>query len=207
MNISINKALIVVLIILSSFGASAQFNFGLKGGLNVSNFNVNSEQGDPYKDHYESQASFHFGIFGLYDITDKVFVQGEVNYSVKGFKYPENDIIGRSNNDGEVKLNYLSIPLLFGYSLTSKLSVLIGVELNSLLSSKDISELGEAEAIWIETKDFGIAGGIQYDITEKINLSARYVHGLTSQAEVIINPDLATYKNRLLQLSLAYKFK
>src|SRR5438128_10128455 len=99
----------------------SQTRFGVKGGLNISKAkNLTASQQERY--------SFHAGVNFQQAISKKVFFQTELLYSSKGHSFTSDF----ASNNGANRLNYLSIPVLFGYRVHDRLSILFGPELNYL---------------------------------------------------------------------------
>lgn len=189
----------------------AQTNYGIKGGINYTNINFISEQEDIKNNKYK--IDFHVGVFFKKNISERWNFKPELIYSRKGYTL-------ENTSKDKVNLNYINLPIFFEYKVIKKLNIEFGPELGYLISAelkrdkatKDISE------IWDNKFDAGLGLGINYDITKKINLNLRYVHGLISvqkdtQFTVFdsLNDVNTTYDiytlNSTIQLSVNYLFK
>src|SRR6476620_11456259 len=115
------KRIFLVAIAVMAFGFTnaQQTRFGIKGGLNVSTV----VGGDV--DNTKSLVGFHVGGLAEIHVVEKFFIQPELLYSTQGTK-----IDGPFGTDGDVKLNYLNIPVLAKYYfIENKFSVEAGPQL------------------------------------------------------------------------------
>lgn len=194
------KRIILPIITFVVFGfANAQSTkFGVKGGLNISNFTG-------YQEDVKSLAGFHIGGFAEIKVAKKFAIQPEFLFSTQGTTIEGYN--GDSNTT--VKVNYLNIPILAKYYITDAFSVEAGPQIGFLLSAKSRSE--DINDLFKST-DYGLNLGIGYDFTENFALGLRYTIGLSDIADV---PDdsqdypfayNANFKNSNFALSLAYKF-
>ncbi|RKR11158.1 outer membrane protein with beta-barrel domain [Flavobacterium sp. 90] len=187
----------IVACMVFGFANAQSTRFGVKGGLNVSNFTG-------YEQDVKSLIGFHVGGFAEIKVAKKFAVQPEFLYSTQGTTIEGFD--GDSNTT--VKVNYLNIPILGKYYITDAFSVEAGPQIGFLLSAKargeDVSDL-------YKSTDFGFNLGCGYNFTEDISIGARYTIGLTDVNDISDGsqyPDLynANFKNSNFALSLAYKF-
>ncbi|MFH6958653.1 porin family protein [Flavobacterium aquidurense] len=194
------KRIILPIITFMVFGfANAQSTrFGVKGGLNISNFTG-------YQEDVKSLVGFHIGGFAEIKVAKKFAIQPEFLFSTQGTTIEGYN--GDSNTT--VKVNYLNIPILAKYYITDAFSVEAGPQIGFLLSAKSRSE--DINDLFKST-DYGLNLGIGYDFTENFALGLRYTIGLSDIADV---PDdsqdypfayNANFKNSNFALSLAYKF-
>ena len=177
------KRAIVLLVLLSSMaGLQAQtLKFGLKAGANFANLEGNNAEGSTY-------TSFHFGALMEVKVFENLSLQPELVYSSQGTKVDEAAF-------DDINYNYITVPVLAKFYLTkNKLSFEAGPQF-SFLVNENVPDQFEGE-----TFDFGLAGGLGYNITDHFLLQARYVAGLTEANKN------AEVKNRTIQLSLGYRF-
>jgi hypothetical protein len=113
---------IVVAFIGFSLSANAQFNIGVKGGLNVSSFSGLNEMSVNKNDMSESleqssRAGFHLGVNVQYMFTPQIGVESGLFYSRLGAKitskYAENsyDTFFRVEEEITANPSYLQLPL------------------------------------------------------------------------------------------------
>jgi opacity protein-like surface antigen len=192
------KKIILAAIAVMAFGLTnaQQTRFGIKGGLNLSTV----VGGDV--DNTKTLVGFHVGGFAEIHVVEKFFIQPELLFSAQGTKFD-----GDFGNDGDVKLNYLNIPVLAKYYIVDKkFSVEAGPQLGVLLSAKaegtDIKDL-------TRSVDFGFNLGAGYSFTDNLSVNLRYTIGLSPLSDKDIDSENEYYdsaKNSNLALSLAYKF-
>lgn len=148
----------------------SQTRIGLKGGLNIAKAkNLTACPQERY--------SFHAGVNLQKILGKRVFLQPELLYSSKGHSFTSDF----ASHDGANRLNYLSIPILFGYLVDDKLSILFGPEFNYLLKSA----IRYDRVVSNFTKhyprfDTGIDLGTAYKITKKLSAELRYYYGFNT---------------------------
>lgn len=180
-----------------SFANAQETRFGVKGGLNLSNW-----AGGDVRDT-KALVGFHVGGFAEIKIIEKLAIQPELLFSTQGTKIDGGTFLG----DFDVKTNYLNIPVLAKYYIVEKFSVEAGPQLGILLSAKSD---GEDVKDGFKTVDFGFNLGAGYHFTENVSVNLRYTIGLSPLAD---NADIEnegdyydSAKNSVLALSFAYKF-
>ncbi|MFB9110622.1 porin family protein [Flavobacterium gyeonganense] len=202
------------LFMMTSFGVvSAQSStvvgpeFGIKGGVNMSNLYSDSDD----IDDENALWGFNAGIFAAFPIADKVFIQPEILYTTKGAELDYN-VAGVAGTN-KFKLNYIEVPLLVRFNLTENFNVHVGGYASYLVNAKltgegDIEFDDELDADDFERFDAGLSAGVGLDFNP-ISIGLRYNYGLTTigkEREAFGNtytfPDA---KNSNLSLYLAYK--
>ena len=199
------KKIILTVAAVCAFGfANAQeTKFGVKGGINLSNYSGDS-------DDYEGKVGFNVGGFAEIKISDKFAIQPELLFSTQGAKFSE------SGPDFTVtykeNLSYLNIPVMAKYYVADKFSIEAGPQIGFLVAAKGKGEgnftgtnFSESEDIKSDfnTVDFGVNFGLGFDFTEKVSLGFRYNLGLSN-----VIKDSSDFKdaNSVLSLSIGYKF-
>lgn len=192
------KKIILSAIAILAFGFvnAQQTRFGVKGGLNLSNWT-----GGDVEDT-KSLVGFHVGGFAEIKIIEKLAIQPEILFSTQGTK-----IEGGFAGDFDVKTNYLNIPVLAKYYIVEKFSVEAGPQLGVLLSAKlDGEDVKDS----FKSVDLGFNLGAGYNFTDNLSINLRYTIGLSPLADDADIEDEGDYydsaKNSNLALSLAYKF-
>lgn len=190
------KAKIAALFALVFFtqAAMAQLHLGIKGGVNITKVD-----GKAFRDEF--RYGYHLGGFAEIGLGGKLGVQPEVlfnQYQTRADSSFSNVYQNSTNisNYQDVKLNYLSIPVLLNYKLGSLLSlqagpqfgILIDQNQNLLQNGKDAFAKG----------DLSMVGGAQIHIS-KIRLQGRYFVGLNNVSDI---SDQNKWKNQGFQLSL-----
>lgn len=162
----------IILSLLFNFAASAQetndkkHTFGLRAGLNASNFQGKDVASSPYLPEQEIKLNFHLGAFYKFQISNLVSFQSEALFSRKGNDYKS--------------LTYIDIPLLVSINLVSKLSFELGPQMSYLLTAQTVSNEGKKFDSKYEHKSIDVSAvvGVTYAINDKISLGARYNYSL-----------------------------
>jgi hypothetical protein len=208
----------VSFLLISNIKVKAQeIDYGVKAGLNYSNF----ETSNTGRFDFEYKFFYHAGIYAEVSISEKIKIQPELLYSAQGSKVflDESDLIGGTNpgdpvisgSKSELKysFNYLLLPIMLKYNLYKGFFVTGGPQLGYLISSKqefiDNSNSyytnhnfnGDFKKI---TFDFNF--GIGYEFNNGINVNLRYSLGLNN----INKSDFVEYKNSVYQFSIGYSF-
>ena len=178
----------------------SQTRFGVKGGLNIAKAkNLTASPQERY--------SFHAGVNFQQVLGKKFFLQPEVLYSSKGHSFTS-DFAG---SDGANRLNYFSIPVLFGYRVDDKLSMLFGPEFNYLLKSAVRYDLGVTDFTKQYPRfDAGVDLGVAYKIARKLSAELRYYYGFNTLYYTDfggVKHDEIKGANRTFQAGVTYWFR
>lgn len=206
--------LIAVLAICSISMNSQNFSFGVKAGANISNITADSPSPDW---EHSAKTSFHGGLVLQYKFSDKFGIQSEVLYSMQGAEDgfdPYYDV-NFETKDLRLNLEYINVPVLAEYGITSGLNVQLGPQIGFLIypeqeveytymdeERKQNSSLNN----YTKTVDFALAGGLEYNFDMGLFIDARYNLGLTSFSENKGGSVLPDSKNSVLQFSVGYMF-
>lgn len=124
---------VLALLLLSCVTLSAQVNFGLRTGLNLSGFNTSSSQiffGSKSDDGWKPALRMHTGFFLEIPLQDKLLFQPELVFNLKGAASKSSDQI-----DGWTGLGYISAPLLVSYEPNKSIRILAGPEFGYFFKS------------------------------------------------------------------------
>ena len=173
----------------------AQFHIGIKGGANVSKI-----EGKSFKDEF--RYGYHLGGFAEIGLGGKFGIQPEVlfnQYSTtvdSSYKTLYQNVFNPAYQSN-VKLNYLSIPVLLSYKVLGNLLVLqAGPQFGVLLdNNKTLLQNGGTA---FKSGDFSMVGGAQVKIAA-FRFSGRYVVGLNNLNDI---DDRDKWKNEGFQLSV-----
>jgi opacity protein-like surface antigen len=170
----------------------AQFTIGVKAGANITKID-----GRSFSDEF--RYGYNLGGFAIVPVGGRFSIQPEVLFNqVQSRTDSSFSAIYQNafNGSQNVKLNYLSIPLLLNYKLGSFLSLQAGPQFGILLDhSKSLLQNGKNA---FDKGDFSMLGGAQLALG-KIKLSGRYFVGLNNIND-IDNQD--KWKNQGWQLSV-----
>ena len=181
-----------VLFLFLAQASMAQFSIGLKAGANIVKVDGKSFN-DEFKYGYHLGGFANIGIGGRFSIQPEVLFNQYQTKTDSSFKnIYQNALSGAT----DIKLNYLSIPLLLNYKLGSLLSLQAGPMFSVLMDhNKNLLQNGEDA---FKKGDFSMLGGAQISLG-KIKLNGRYVVGLNNIND-IDNQD--KWKSQGFQLSL-----
>jgi hypothetical protein len=201
--------MISVLAVSQAQAQSSSPRVGFKGGLNLSNLYV----GDA--DDENARIGWHAGFYGQLLSTEAFAIQPEVNFSTKGTGISYGRI---DNNSVTVKydtkfiLNYIDIPILAVFKLGEVAEIHAGPYWSYLVSAQIKNKDGDPnnEFNTIDRKnfdnwDYGLVGGIGFNLGKGAQLGARYNYGLNNIAESrAAKALLGSSKNQVAQLYLAF---
>ncbi len=176
---------LLLLLTVSVVGAQEKFlKFGIKGGVNFSNFSGDVEHID-----FKTRSSYHIGALVEMRVFQNLSIQPELLYSVQGAKV-ESDVVGVDDID----FKYLTVPVMAKFYLNDKLGIEAGPQFAFLVDDN------AGESLRSKSFDFSVAGGLFYDFNKSIFIQARYVAGMSEASKD------ADIKNTNIQLSLGFKF-
>ena len=185
-------SLLAVLFVSSSL--IAQFHIGMKGGANITKID-----GYSFKDRFT--YGYHLGGFAEIGLGGKLGIQPEVLFNQYSTTIDSNYNNVHQNvfNPGQrdVKLNYLSIPILINYKLLGNfLSLQAGPQFSVLMKQDKTLLQNGGDAF--KNGDFAMLGGVQLQLSA-IRLSGRYAVGLNNISD-LDNKD--RWKSQGFQVSL-----
>jgi hypothetical protein len=189
------KSILILLAVILSSGAFAQFSWGLKAGASSNNFklenpiNVGAQQ--TIEAAKEASWGFHAGAFVRLSMLG-IMIQPEVVFSMA-----ENNIPVVDAGVEEIrsqKFNKLDVPVLLGVKL-GPVRVMAGPAASVLLSKT--SDLWEDAENCYKSATFGYQAGIGVDLLKKITLDVRYEGGLNNFGdEITIGTETFTLDGR-----------
>ena len=182
-------------------GNAQSFKFGIQAGTN---FAVQSPIGDYYNND-EIRTGLHAGLFGNYSLNERIYLQTELNYDQKGAR----------TGDFKIDYDYLSVPVLFNFSLGKswktplRFNIYTGPYVAFLLNGESEIENSELNEITdlkdnTNTAEFGLITGfgIKYPINKQnIIFDIRLGLGLSPFDKNDNDP-----KNKYIGISLGYEF-
>ncbi len=180
--------------------------FGVKGGVNLSNFN----RGDVGTQNM--RIGFNLGLFTELAVGEHFSIQPELLLSTKGNRatYEVADDIGI---EGEVKSNltYIDIPVLAKVTVGEVLNIHVGPYASYLIGASASTEGTVNGSLDLnrdnfKTWDYGLAAGLGADI-DVVTIGARYNLGLVNVAKsTAAEGILDNSKNSVLQVYVAVGF-
>lgn len=214
----ITKLMVIAIVFGLTTQAFAQ-EFGIRAGLNMSNMLVKDDD-DTYSDDYNSKLGFHVGGTVEFPFSDMFALETGLFVNTKGFKYTEDDIESRSDDEYKMTLNlyYIDIPInakgiydagdvkvfatagpYIGVGLTGKWKYEMGDEEDS----EDVEWGSDEDEDDFTRLDFGVGfgAGVEY---KAFLFGLGYNLGLAN-----ISPykdDGFKINNRVFQVTVGYKF-
>jgi hypothetical protein len=169
------------------------FQAGLKVGANI--FKVD---GKSFKDEFK--FGYHAGGFIQLKLSDKWQLQPEVMWNQFNTKTDTSlGNIYKLSNLKDVKLNYLSVPVLLTYNPTKLISLQAGPQFGILIDkNKGLFDNGK-EAF--KSGDLSMLGGVQLNLGN-IRVSGRYVVGLSNINDI---DNKEKWKNQGFQVSIGMR--
>ncbi|MFM8834631.1 MAG: porin family protein [Cytophagales bacterium] len=195
-NLKMKSALLVCFLCLICASAIAQVSFGVKGGVNFNEM-VYTPVPKGFSIDNNSGIGFHLGFYSSLKIGQNFLFIPELQLSQRGVS------VSSGGSTSNFNIHYLELPLLFSYRL-KKLGLDIGPNISFRISSKvDV----------YEGFDFGLNGGLRFDLTERFFLTGRYYYGLTDISTIEFRDpfnNLLTRtgeRSRSVQFGIGYKIK
>lgn len=190
---------VICLLVLTTTVQAQGVRLGIKAGTNL-----NKIAGQSFNDGFD--LSYHFGGFLEADFNKKWGIQPEVLWSQSTGK-PSNfsNVYSTSVNpllDGnqQIKLDYLSIPLLLRYNIGGILTLNAGPQFSILLKEdKTLLQNGQSA---FKNGDFAMVAGAQLNF-KYLRIYGRYNIGLQNIND-IDNKD--KWKSQQIQLGLGLRF-
>ena len=173
--------------------AQAQgFRLGAKAGANFGKI-------DGKRFNEEFKLGYHLGAFAEIDFGKKFGIQPEVLWQTTRVDTATQIGSAVQFRDKEIKLDYLSIPILLRYNINKLITINAGPHFGILLN-KDDNLLQNGQQAF-KNGDFGMIAGLQLNL-KSLRVYGRYNIGLNNISE-IDNTD--NWKNQMIQLGLGLK--
>ena len=170
----------------------AQFHIGAKAGANIIKI-----EGKSFKDQF--RYGYHAGGFAEIGFKGKFGIQPEVLFNQYSTRTDSNfsHVYQNVLKQGDIKLNYLSIPILLSYKLAGNfISLQAGPQFGILINKSKTLVQNGGEAF--KGNDFSMVGGVQLKISS-IRVNGRYVVGLNNINDI---DNQEKWKSQGFQLSV-----
>ncbi len=192
-----NTAILVVLVsmMMPAANVQAQTQFGIRGGLNVSNISF-----DNLPDRGE-RFGFHAGVFAdIPLIADFIQLQPELSYSAKGaaFKF--------LGDDKTLNMDFIDFLLPVAFRL-GKIDLQVGPFASYLISTPDYEVFDNTDVVIDAFKktDVGLTAGLSYNFAP-MTVGIRYNQGLVDITNDNGRTFLGEGKTAVGQVSIGFKF-
>ena len=186
-------ALALVFIFTAAGNVNAQIKFGPIAGLNISNIS-----GDNSDDN-SMLLGAHLGGLVNFSLSDNLSVEPNVLYSMKGANVEVEDLIGGSETYA-YRLSYLEIPIWVRYQLESGLNFQAGPHVGILLAAEFD---GEDVKDGLNSFDFGVGGGLGYQLENGLGFGLNYNLGLANIIDTEGDSDFSN-SNNCIKFSVSY---
>ncbi len=187
------KIMAIVLFCASTTAFAQNFELGLKGGVNVSNFTGGNFQDAKAK----SLVGFHAGAFVSFFLGNNFAIQPEVLFSSQGAK------LESATNKSNLEVSYINVPILAKYRFDNGFYIEAGPQIG--FRAKDLSSGSGTVEEHAKKTDLSLAAGLGFHSKMGLGIGARYTAGLSKvgdfDASAGIDPN---FKNGVLQFSLFY---
>ena len=175
---------------------SAQIQFGVKSGLNLSTLKL-THNGEKNSEIFKPRPNALVGLQAKFQFNPQLSYQLEALYLIKGAK--QRNV---STDQKIYRWHYLSIPVLVKYNFVPFANVHGGASLDFLLSKRKSFQSTPRLIIPLQL-------GVGFSITKEFDLAIRYSHGLSKIVNRNDNIPMvgilnSSYYSRVLQLSLHY---
>jgi hypothetical protein len=195
------KKLLIVCFVLASVNSYSQgfvsgmmqkIHFGLKAGGNYSDFN---------NANFNTQGSygFHAGMMIEYRFNERFSIHEDILFSSQATKLKDITTFGQD----QIKLSYVSLPILFKYTTNIGLYFEAGPQANT-----NVGNNFEDPALkhYAKRLDYGVAGGLGYQTKVGLGIGLRYYAGLADVPDFQYGGINTKFTNNVAQASLFYIF-
>jgi len=204
------KIILISSLAILFLNSSAQIQFGIKGGLNISNIKASEILTDDYRINPAASGNlgYHIGGFMRASLVG-IFIQPELYFSSIANEFNVEDISGAGTADQLVKqkIGRMDVPILVGVKLGTFRLGLGPVGSIIVSDQSDLTDITGYEAT-LKSATFGYQLGAGLDIW-KLGIDLRYEGGLTKLGDQLnIGGHTINLDNRVRQIiiSLAINF-
>ena len=167
-------------------------HWGLKGGINVSNLEI-QHGADP-----NTRIGIHLGGLAHIHLSEHFALQPELMYSNQGAERTANNV------EYKTKLHYINLPVLLQFMTGSGFRLQTGPQLGVLMSAKyKVNDTETDIDDNYKTPDFSWSFGACYVSMKGLGVDARYNLGLSNINDAPGNK----YRNRVFQFGVFYQFR
>jgi hypothetical protein len=197
-----NIFVVVLFSLISVNNCYSQISYGIKSGINIATI-------DNLIEFQKNRVGWYVGTFVTLDLSKKWVLEADLLYSSKG--------TSASKQVGPLEItsrfNYVNVPVLLGYKLHTRSSILIGPELGYLTSVRTFygkSGNFNTSKNYPSKFDIGLATGLHISIITKLGVEFRYVYGFKTLYYVDdygVRHSSSKGANRVFQFGVSYKIE
>ncbi len=191
---------VAVFVLFTTVSQAQGFHLGIKGGANL-----NKVSGQSFDDGFN--LAFHVGAFAEIDFTKSIGIQPELLFNQTGTKpttfsavYGSGTASATLNGQEKVKLDYLSIPILFRFTTAAGLLTLNAGPQYSILLSQDKTLLQSGKQAF-KDGDFSVVLGAQVNLAP-LRIYGRYNIGLQNINDI---DSKDKWTNQQIQLGIGFR--
>ncbi|MCK0161692.1 porin family protein [Allomuricauda sp. F6463D] len=190
--------LLIALLICITASAQLDNTFGIKAGTNYSQFRPDVEYYGEKVQDFQGKIGYYIGGFFNVRISDKTSIRPELLLANQGTTLNEIYSEFLYGEEGEVvnKVNELVIllPINFRFELIESFFLEVGIQPGYALKRTIVAKKVSFEPSWEGEKttysnfdrfDFGLNGGLGFDLTDQLELNLRYSYGLIERDNTI----------------------
>ena len=190
------KLLLFSAAILFSMAGMAQFHIGAKAGANIIKVD-----GQSFKDQF--RYGYHLGGFMEIKLSKKLEFQPEVLFNQYSTRLDSNykniyENVFNPPAGNNIKLNYLSIPLILDYKLANFLRLQLGPQVGVLIDQNRSLLQNGGDAF--KRGDFSMLGGAELQLAG-FRVTGRYMVGLSNINDI---DNKEKWKSQGFQLSVGF---
>lgn len=190
------------ILLLANQNSNSQENnieFGLKAGLNYSNFILSNKFSSGFPGEYNAKFGFHIGGFLNLKISEKLQFHPELLFSSQNMDYNYNHGLTLEGPDENYKASInqslIIIPLMVSYFVTENFDIEFGPQPGYVIDQKFSDNNNNAFSSYSKF-EVALNAGVGYSFAHHYRIGFRYNYG-------IVERDLK--KTSVIQLSLCYK--
>jgi Outer membrane protein beta-barrel domain len=187
---------LAIALLTAQFSFAQGFKFGVKGGVNIGKVD-----GKAFKQEF--RYGYHAGVFAEIKVNKKWSIQPEVLWNQSNTSSANKldtlyTTLLNTNNFKNIKLNYLSIPVLLNYKVSNFLTLQAGPQFGILVNQNRnlLQNGGDA----FKKGDLSLLGGVQLKVLG-VRLSGRYAIGLNDINDVTAQDK---WKSQGFQLAVGF---
>lgn len=184
--------------------AQSKTSIGVKAGLTY--MTLGSATSNGISINYNYRPGFQGGVTFEAPLTESISFNPQLLYTQKGGDI--NTTISGINITGYTQVNYLDLPLLFGFKATPKLAFFVGPQVSFLMSTKSsVTVMGNtttsADKTGVKNTLLGGNLGAGYEISNNVGLNLNYIFDFGHAGE---GSNDTGERNSGFALTLGYKF-
>lgn len=179
--------------------AQPAIRLGVKGGANLTKID-----GKQFKDGFN--FNYYIGPYVELQLTSGFGIQPELLFTQSTSRTGDqfSDVyqeIGSEFNNHEIKLNYLTIPVMANIHLSNALILQLGPQYGILMDGNE--SLGENTKRAFKDGDFSGAAGLWLNLPLGLSVSGRYVIGMSDIKDL---PEGEKWRSTAIQLGIGFRF-